>query len=385
MGSVHVRPYEDRDFEAFARIRSVTYNNNVPIEAEQIAKSLKLARGFVAEVDGNVEGEYVVLDMTCCRSGAVLSCAGVAAVAVPPERRHLGVGMEMMKQSIQLMHREGTQMASLYPFRDAFYRKAGYETCGIRYALTVPNGRYPKVRADLEVRRIPVSERAPILACHEAFCRARSGMSLRTDTLWRRAADEEGHKAIYAAGDPVEAYAIVEHKVEFWVPQTVHEFVWTTERGYRAVLATLCAIGINKTELTWFEPSDSPFIARYLDQGMKLAVEQRVMYRVVDVPGTLRALKPTASGEFCVQVLDEVVPDNVGPWTVRYSPNGVEVQKGGDPDLVADIRPWTQAFLGEPSLQNLIRNGLVEVRQPEGAAAAMALLLPSPTTNLDFF
>jgi hypothetical protein len=71
--------------------------------------------------------------------------------------------------------------------------------------------------------------------------------------------------------------------------------------------------------------------------------------------------------------------------TVSFSPNGVEVEIGGEPDFHIDIRQFAQAFMGEPSLATLRSIELVEVRNEEGFAAATRLLTPMPTVCSDFF
>lgn len=384
MSEIRVRPYVDAtDHEAFWHIRAMTYNDGKPVDPEK--REIKLAKPFVCERGGKIEAEYVVLDLTCSRGTAVLPCGGIAAVAVLPEKRTHGIGVEMMRQSLRLMKEEGKLLASLYAFRESFYRKVGYEACGKRLKLTVPNARYPKVRPELEVRLIRSADRAQIYGCYEEFSRRRSGLSRRDELLWNRTTKPDNASiGIYAAGDPVEAYAVVDHKMNFWEALEIDEFVWTTDRGYRSVLAALIGLGINKTELSWYEPSDSPFLTRYLDQGVKVQSERAVMWRTLDVPGALRALHPRAMGEFRIRILDHELPENQGPWHVRFTPAGVEVDPASDAAIVLDTRQFTQALLGDPSAADLARNGILT--GPEEEIHAMDRLLPaSPVYCLDFF
>ena len=99
---------------------------------------------------------------------------------------------------------------------------------------------------------------------------------------------------MYVAGDPVEAYAIVQHSTDFWEPQRVNEIAWSSAEGYRSILSTLSGIGINKSALEWYEPSDSPFVAQYLDHGVSVKATRAIMYRVCDVPAALSQLQAEA-------------------------------------------------------------------------------------------
>jgi predicted acetyltransferase len=189
---------------------------------------------------------------------------------------------------------------------------------------------------------------------------------------------------VYAAGDPVEAYAVLAHKVDFWEEQFVLEHAWTTARGYDAILDVLCGIAINKSELRILEPSDSPFLTRYADQGMKVSMVRPLMYRVLDVPGALRALVPDSSGEFAIAVEDPDLAENRGPWRVKFSPGKVDVAEASKADFTLSIQVFTQAFLGEPSLADLVRNGLAPGDRA-ALEAAQSLLPPSPVYCQEFF
>lgn len=381
MSKTVIRPYEEKDREAYFHIRAITWNEGRPVPPED--QVFKVARGYVAEIDGKVAGVFSALDFTCTRQASVLKCAAVAGVAVLPEFRRTGIGAEMMCWSVRRFREEGLPIASLYAFREPYYRQFGYEVCGTRLEVSVPSTRYPKLRPELDVRTVSQTEIDQLKPCYESFAKSRSGMNVRTDAHWQRVFRPEG--VIYVAGDPVEAYAIMHHKGEFWQDQTVTEVVWSSQRGYRSILSVLAGIGINKTAMAWWEPSDSPFVAQYLDQGVKVWLERPIMYRVTDVPAALRSLSSKNEGEFSVAVADDLVPENRGPWQVCFGGKGVRVERCDNASLSFSVQAFTQAFLGEPSLADLARHGLVEVKDQAALASAEALLPPSPVYCTDFF
>ena len=209
---------------------------------------------------------------------------------------------------------------------------------------------------------------------------------MRPENQWDRIIQLDSNKAIYTVGEPVEAYAIVTHDWNFWVEQKVDEFVWTTPRGYESLLSVLSGIGINKTHLSWIEPSDSPYRAKYWDRGAELnAGSGYLMWRVLNVPQALRKLCTQSTGSFTLEILDEHFPENRGPWKVDFSPTGVSVTLTDEAGLAMDIRQFSQAFMGQPGLADLALNCLIEVRSEADLESASRLMPAHPVCCLDAF
>ncbi len=383
MSKLIVRPYEPHDEEGFFAVRSLVYNDGQVVPPER--RTFKYARGFVCQEEGDTAGIFVALDMTATRRDATLKCAGVAAVGVAPEKRRSGVGSVMMSWLPKRMKEEGIALCSLYAYREPFYRKAGYEICGQRVKITCPTHRIPKTRSDMKVRRLTPSDWKLLEPCYNAFAHARSGLNIRTELQWERVLNENKPLTIYAIGEPIEAYIAVSHQVAFWETQHLSEFVWSSRAGYEGALSVMEGIAINKTALTWFEPSDSPLYAKWLDQGIEAELTRPIMYRANDVALCLRSLTSNHSGEFRIAVVDDIVEDNVGPWRVAFGPDGTTVEKCDSADITLDVRQFIQAFLGSPSLEDLARIGLVQISDAKAFEAAKTLMSPTPTYCIDFF
>jgi len=382
--SIIVRPWTDtaEDLGGLGKVWSLTYNSGAPYDGWPTAKISDL---YAAWVGDEVVGGYGVLPMTCTRGKALFQCGGVFAVATAPHARHGGVGKAMMTQLVHDYYEKGYELASLYPFSEAYYRQFGYEVCGVRNKITLEAPLFPKVKSDLTVRALGPDCAAVIAPCYEQFAHARSGFSTRPDGQWDRVLSPTSNKTVYAAGDPVEAYMIVQHKIDFWDEQMIDEVVWTTLRGYEALLGVMRNIAINKNKITWHEPSDSPYRAHFWDRGAMLGTGGQIMYRVLNVKKALEGLVTEASGSFTIEVHDDLIEANRGPWRVSYTPHGVQVEKCAAAALTLDIRHFTQAFLGEPSLAGLARNGLVTSTDAENLRCAEGLLTPMPTVCYDFF
>jgi predicted acetyltransferase len=385
MSQLTIRPYEDRDQEGFYSVTSLTYNNGIEVAPERREHSL--GGRFVAEEGGEIAGIFSTLDIKATRGAALYNCAGVAGVGVSPDRRRSGVGLAMMRWSVNHFRKTGQTLAALYAFREPFYAKSGYAVCGKRVRISVPVHRLPKLRSDLKIRRLTPQDWALLQDCHATFAHARSGVNIRNEALWQRVLAEVKPLAIYAAGDPVEGYVAVNHRVAFWEEQWLSELVWSTRAGYEACIALLHQLGINKTSVAWYEPSDSPYYAHFLDQGVSAELSRPAMYRVCDVPGAMRGLHTGYRGAFTIAVQDPDILENCGTFHVEFTPQGVEVIAMPDKqaDLEMTIGAFTQAFLGEPSLDELAGYGAVTVRSREALESAVLLMPHLPVFCSDFF
>ncbi len=383
MSAVTVRPVQEADLEGYYNVRSITYNDGDPIPPER--RAFKNSRGFVAEHEGEITGAFNILDLTCTRGDALLKCGGVAGVAVLPHERRSGVGRAMMSYWVRQAREEGIHLASLYGFSERYYRMFGYEVCGKRVKITCPAVKLPGLQHDLPFRLLNPEDWQQFDACYRAFAHSRSGLSMRDEKQWMRILSENRPLKIYVAGDPVQAYAVVSHKVDFWTTDHISELAWSTREGYAGLMDILSGLSINKTALSWFEPSDSPFLSAYLDTKVEAVVDRPIMFRVCDVPEALRALKPTSFGAFSIGVVDALIPENEGPWLVSQVGEKVSVQPTNTADLEMDIKHFAQAFLGEPSFADLVRNGFVKVQNAGAIASAASLFTPLPVYCPEFF
>ena len=363
-----VRPKTPADEEKFFDIRAVVYNSGNPIPPENWPS--KYGRHYAAIESDRVVGGYSVLDLPTVVGSSVVPGVGVAAVAVPPDERG-GVGTRMMKACVRQSREEGAALSQLFAFRETFYRRAGYETAGARLEVTVRADRFPKITSSLPIRRLGPEAWPELAECHRLFTMRRPGGVIRTgELMWQRITAEGRPLQIYAAGDPVEAYAVVGHKTDFWSVDSIGEVVWSTRAGYEAILGVLRGIAVNKQGLKWFEPANGPMTTIFSDQAVDVTATHPAMYRALDVPKLLATLRAESETEFTVTVHDETIPENTGPWRVIARPDECIVEKSNtDPHgskIVFTEKTFIQAILGMPSLEELAQDGWVEGTNPLG-------------------
>lgn len=283
MSNFTVRAFEPGDHEGFGRVRSRVYRGGDPVRPdENLLKSDCF--GYVVESDRQIVGTATAVDLTCSRNGELHRCAGIAAVGVLPEWRGTGAGSALMRGIHPLLREQGFKVSSLHPFSDPWYRRFGYTGMGRKLQIRCPALKMPAINGTLPVREIPTDQFAALEPVSRHMAASYNGFCIRKDEQWWRTLGGDSPLALYVAGDPVEAYAIVRLKGDFWVDQEIKEFVWSTENGYHSMFSLFRSLGFNKSTVTWFEPGDSPYYESYFDRGTTVEVTGPIMFRLLDVP-----------------------------------------------------------------------------------------------------
>jgi predicted acetyltransferase len=341
----HVRAYQPSDREAYARVRSLVYRAGKAIEpTENLVRDDQ--QHFVIEVDGSIEGIATALKMSCSKGEHILNLAGVASVGVVPHQRRSGVGSQLMRGILPLMRNDGYAIASLYAFRETYYRRFGYEVAGSRILIKCPTHRLPNVTTTLETRLISVNEIHQLEPVLQNMGKRYAGYNVRrTPDQWWRTYGGDTPMAIFAAGDPVESYAIIRLRDDFWGEVDVREIGWKSEEGYKALLTIFKQVSMNHNGIEWTEPSDSPFLYNFQDQGIEQKIYRSIMYRVLDVQKCLECL-PSSQGVMGVE--DPEIPENSGNWDLS-----TKIRTEKPAEITLNIRQFTQAFLGQPSLASI--------------------------------
>jgi predicted acetyltransferase len=323
-------------------------------EADRIAAPGQLQA--IARIDGHPVGSFLVesYEITC--RGETLRCAGIAAVGVPPTSRGQGVGHALMGWALHELRALGFDIAALYGFSHRYYRAFGYETSGIRWQLTVPPHRMPKVRSDLTVRRVTPGKVLDLDACYREFARQHTGVNLRTADQWHRRLGEKA-PLVYAVGDPICGYLWTKMEGGFWDTLRIGELVWSSREGYLALLDVVAGLIVNRKEAIWFEPHPSPFLSEFDDQGILASRERPTMYRTLNVASVLEKVR--VGGTWTVEVNDPQLSANSGVWSSSGQASQVPA------DFQVDQPAFTQAMLGDPSWSTLRQFGRVTV-QNEG-------------------
>jgi predicted acetyltransferase len=303
MSRFQVRPYTDADFDGFARVRSFVYRGGGEVRPDE-----RLLRddckGYVIEDRGRIVGAATLLEMTCSLNGQLLRCAGIGSVGVLPEERQSGAGTALMAEIVKIAAADGYAFTSLYPFRSTWYARVGYATCGWRMRFNSPTHRLPKLRDCLPVRAMDPFDPAGLKEIEAAMASRYCGYSTRLPDQWWRSLGGDRPYTVYLAGDPAEAYCALRLPDDFWSTVQIPEFAWATTLGYEAIINHFARLTMNQNGISWTEPSNSPFVSRFIDQGVEATLSNFIQYRALDVPLIQQVLGTD------IAVSDALIPSN---------------------------------------------------------------------------
>ncbi|QYK53719.1 MAG: GNAT family N-acetyltransferase [Fimbriimonadaceae bacterium] len=341
--SFEFRPAEASDYPTLLQIWRNVYGDAV---TDDWAEPRPFQKFFLGSQLGVPSFACIVNEFPTLVRGVELKCAGVGAVATLPEARNTGLASFCMNKLHLLCREQGFEIASLYGFRDTFYRKFGYESCGWRWQIKCPTDRLPNLKGELPVRQIMPDDIGELDECYRTFIRGMSGSCLRNSDHWDRRMGKKP-PSIYAVGDPVEGY-LWANTGGFWNDMEIGEIAWSSKRGYDSLLGLIRGLAVNKSGVIWNEPPKSPFLARFMDSGITAHWHRHTMFRVLNVESVMTKLSEIRPNKpFRLKVIDELIPEN-------------EIIFGTTGELLEiPIAAFSQIVMGDPSVETLVKEGQI--------------------------
>lgn len=346
---------------------------------------------FIAERAGRTVGAFRAYVLTQHMHGTPYRMMGLAAVAVDETARRRGVGRELCEHAIRIARDRGDVLSVLYPFRPAFYHALGWGMVGEMHAFRF----HPESLADLDgaarVRRADADDAGAIAACYGRVAADANGLIARTPRIWRSHLEADATHAYITGADGVRGYLVARFgrsSAPDAKPLFIRELVAEDHESYEALLAWVAAqrdawrvIHYDATpderlahRLT--EPRTPGFHpARYLWAPVARVI-RGPMLRVLDVRAALTKRMrwgQSAPVRFGLHVLDDVLPENEGPFDVDYDGAHVSLAPGSSagPLLRLPIATLAQVFAGELTVVEALRLGLAEA---DGDASAIDAL-----------
>lgn len=372
-----IREVTGEDSAEYLAIQSVTYNDN---KAWAENPPVLGRRMFIFDRHQRTVGAYSGLEFDTIFGDRKLSTLGYNMVSILPEHRNGGNGRSLMEQSVKKHAAEGKAFAALYGFSEAFYRLFGFEVAGYVKKVKCDIGYLPHLQPQLPIQRLGPEDWPQLKECYLKFASRRAGLIDRTEFFWQRGLKE---KTIFAFGDPIEAYLIVNLKTEFYASLEVTEIVSNSRRGYETALSYLKKLAINKSSVTWIEAADSPFLSQYVHTGGMTSIEigSKPMLRGLSVPQLLRGISVPNGFQVTLGVTDPLIDENNGTFAVceRDGRTRVQAQPEAQVDANLTMGELTQCVAG---VFNPAELGTV-LREPltEASHERLAQLFPyqSPT------
>ncbi len=312
---------------------------------------------------------------------------GIAGVACAADRRGCGHVGRLLTESLKTMRDTGQYLSGLFPFSVAFYRRFGWDWVGEKRTYTVPTS---EIKAYSEGRHLQAYEGPDALdvvrPVHEAYARRYRSMATRTDpapAFWEQALKHHDNRTTYVQvyRDPQSGEA--EGYLTFRFPNDgdtgrVGEFFANTAAAYRGLLSVLHYYGTQVRRIRLLGPADASLPLYVMHNDLETKVSPLFMGRIVDAAAAFGALRtdPGLSGRVALTLTDEHADWNRRTFAVEMEGGQVtaaEVQE--DPAITMDIQTLSQAYWGQPSLDQLRTSGRLSVTD-EAQYALLARLLP---------
>jgi predicted acetyltransferase len=357
-----------------------------------------LAEGrFIAAFDGarQVGGAYYH-DMRQWWNGRSLAMAGVAGVKVAPQARGQGAGRLMMTELLRHIAARGYPLSALYPATMPIYRSLGWELAGGRYDAVVPTRSLrdlarpdpclPQDGASARpLREVTAGGSAQVIAVighvHQA---ARDCGPITWDgpsvEQWIRDAPDAYR---YISDDSFISYE--------WEPGNkglaAGWVLAAAPEGARQQLALLAGHSSTAETVELTISPHGPLWWLLRERDARLARRSMWMLRVVDACAAIeqRAFSAAVAGSVRLQVADEVLSQNAGPWTltVEGGKGRLERSRAVPGALALGPRGLAALYAGTP-MATLRLAGLAAGGTPDDDAFLSAAF-PGPAWMLDSF
>lgn len=379
---MRLRKFEGGDLESLGTLMSLAFGGGIaPAERyfdPERNPRLDLDQVYVIEEDGRARASATVLPLEMFVAGEAVPMGGIAAVATHPAYRRRGYAGKLMRAVLKDMLGRGVHISLLAPFAHAFYRAYGWElaTEGISYTLKpdeLPASGEQRFIRDYREDDLPEMQRLLEVETARHSCGVR-----RDEGRWRQvlSGDDEWsknlHAAVYEKEDEVRGYLLYKQTDrEGQTPPrrlTVYEIVARAPEARAGLLSFAAVYDPLEFEVKYEAPRAEPLHPHLESSYVDARVHTDMMLRIVDVEGALGLLNRTASEPLVLEVSDDVIPENMGEYTV----GGGEVVRGAEAGerISLDVRRLAQLYAGYLSVSELARRGYIE----PGSERALELL-----------
>ena len=343
-------------------------------------------------VDGTVAAGLAVYTLGQWFGGRSVPMSGLAAVAVPPERRGGGVARTLLVRTLSELHDARIALSALYPATHTLYRGVGYEQAGNRAWRRFAPASIGLSDRSLPVR--PVDPRDPeLVTIYRAWAQRESGVLDRGEPMWQRLADPLPDTApvrAYVAGPPDApvGYIIYVQRgaATGTVEIAVRDFVALTQPAALRLLTLLADHRSIVRDIAWPGPLIDPVLCLLPELKVEIEHPERWHLRIVHVEAALteRGYPAEVEAELHLRVRDSILKANDDSFILRVSGGRGEVTRGGRGELALDVRglaPLDSGFLAPAQLQ-----AIDYLAGPPAALAAAARIFAGPEPWMaDFF
>jgi predicted acetyltransferase len=350
---------EGSDREALSRMISLAFGSSAEGVktwlASTGAENFRVMRG---DASGGVKACMLRVPMGQWYGGRSVPLVGIAGVAVPPEERGQGLGLAMMRASMQELAAEGVAISGLFASTQALYRQVGFEQSGHWFKTRLPWAVLSGLGEFAAVRPVTEADMTAVKACYALYASRFDGMLDRGEYVWNRIRTNRDSSyngyAIWGEDGTIEGYLFMSQtrlpSGRQEIALSDHAFV--TRRAGLGLLRFLADFTMMAEEIVMNGGPIVPLVSLMPQQRYSVERREYSMTRIVSVPAAIaaRGYAPGVEVEFEMRITDDVVPANAGVWRVAVSKgSGVaeRVRAGGSSaEVRLDVRALAAIYCG---------------------------------------
>lgn len=362
---------------------------------------------WVGESGGRLAAGAQVLRLRQWIGGAAFPVMGLAMVSISPAHRRRGMAGRMVRQAFRHSLERGDLASALYPFRVTFYERLGYGLAGEALQYQLPPESLPD---DPEERgRVALvqddADRAALRSVYDRWVPTQTGQMERGERSWNAGWESPllAH-AVYRGpdGEP-EGYATVRYRPDLPVAARfaeVEERAWLTPRAQRGIYAWLSSLGDQHRQIVYRAHPEEDFGERVQEPRLpsggapnwgiwfpSASLLVGPMFRLLDVPGALalRTAPEDAALTVTLEVRDDDLPANAGPWRLRVEGGRMHAERAtgaaSGPTLALPVRTLSRIFIGAVTPSRAVATGHAAIDDPSALEMLdRAFRVPRPWT-----
>jgi predicted acetyltransferase len=334
---------------------------------------------------GRAVATLAILPLGQFFGGRPVPMAGIAAVAVAPERWGERFGAKLMCETVRELSGSGVALSTLYPATHTLYRRAGYETAGGHYEVALTAREIGLAERELALRPMEERDRGEVARLYREHAERTPGHLDRSPFIWGRVRHVPGRAVdgyVVEVEGRVEGYAYLAPQVrpDFRLDVDLTDIVARSPRAGRRLLTFLADHRTQVEEVRWRGSPSDPLFPLLPERGYRVRLLEHWMLRIANVEAALsrRGYPEAVQAELHFAVRDDVAPENDGRFVLEVSGGEGRVKTGGAGRIEVDVRGLAPLYSAHLSPFALERAGLLRAPERDLAAAAAVFAGPPP-------
>lgn len=383
---------DDADLDAFARIASLSFGEDVATARRWIA-CIGLPHARIVTSGGRVVGGLCLLHMGQWFGGRAVPMSGISSVAVDPAERGRGVARHLMREAVRELHASGIALSTLSASTQPLYRSVGYEHAGLQCKVNMQTSRLFTTERTLRARTMADADHTACDALHHDLGRVNPGTLARNDAIWgfvRSGVDPDKdvvHGFVLEGDEGIAGYVHYKSKgADGGGTLILTDVCVTSTASARSMLSFLRDHRSMVNTIAFRGHPTHPLLLAAREQRHQVTLWDTWMLRLVHVRAALesRGYSRGVQAEIEFDVVDDLLPENAGRCVLRVAHGRGDVVAGGSGRLRIDVRVLASLYSGYISPQQAATGFGLECGEDEAARLAAVFAGPCPWMSDSF-